>query len=97
MTSLLPEGHRIDHEACAAGTIEALNSQRAALRALVPKLIEAERKGDSAKFDALRKQAISTYNTLLAAYRSLASSPQIRSRLDVELAEMVGDREMKMP
>lgn len=95
--ALLPEGHRIDHEARAAGTIEALATQRTALRALVPKLIEAEKKGDTAKFEALRKKALDTYNTLLAAYRGLASSPQIRSRLDVELAEMLGDREMKMP
>jgi hypothetical protein len=95
--ALLPEGHRIDHEARAAGTIEALSTQRAALRALVPQLIAAEKAGDQAKFDALKKKTISTYNTLLSAYRGLASTPQIKSRLDVELAEMVGDQEMKMP
>jgi hypothetical protein len=95
--ALLPEGHRIDHEARAAGTIEALSTQRAALRALVPQLVAAEKAGDQAKFDALRKKTISTYNTLLSAYRGLASTPQIKSRLDVELAEMVGDQEMKMP
>ena len=95
--ALLPEGHRIDHEARAAGMIEALATQRTALKALVPKLIKAEKKGDSAKFDALRKQAISTYNTLFSAYLAQVSSPQIASRLKVELAEMIGDREMKMP
>ncbi len=95
--ALLPEGHRIDHEARAAGTIEVLSTQRAALRALVPQLVAAEKTGDQAKFDALRKKTISTYNTLLSAYHGLASTPQIKSRLDVELAEMVGDQEMKMP
>lgn len=95
--ALLPEGHRIDHEARAAGTIEVLEAQRKILRDLVPQLVAAEKSGDQAKFDGLRKKAISTYNTLLSAYRGLASTPQIKSRLDVELAEMVGDAEMKMP
>ena len=95
--ALLPEGHRIDHEARTAGTIEVLNTQRAALRALVPQLVDAEKKKDAVKFDALRKKTISTYNALLSSYRALASTPQIKSRLDVELAEILGDVEMKMP
>jgi hypothetical protein len=95
--ALLPEAHRIDHEARAAGTIEVLAAQRTALRALVPQLVAAEKSGDQATFDALGKKAISTYNTLLAAYRGLASTPQIKSRLDVELSEMIGDSPMKMP
>ena len=93
----LPEAHRIDHEAQAAGTIEVLGTHRAALRELVPQLRDAEKSGDKAKFEALRKKTISTYNALLAAYRALASSPQIKSRLDVELAEILGDEHMKMP
>jgi hypothetical protein len=95
--ALLPEGHRIDHEARAAGTIEVLAVQRKVLRGLVPELVAAEKSGDQAKFGQLRKKAISTYDTLLSAYRGLASTPQIKSRLDLELAEMVGDAEMKMP
>jgi hypothetical protein len=95
--ALLPEAHRIDHEARAAGTIEALNSQRGALRALVPQLVATEKAGDQAKFDALRKKVISTYNTLFSAYTGLASTPQIASRLKEELDEMVGDTPMKMP
>jgi hypothetical protein len=95
--AMLPEGHRIDHEARATGTIEVLNAQRSALRALVPQLVDAEKAGDQAKFDALRKKAISTYNTLFSAYTGLASSPQIASRLKEELAEIVGDVGMKMP
>jgi hypothetical protein len=95
--AMLPEAHRIDHEARTAGTIEVLEAQRKILRDLVPQLVAAEKSGDQAKFDVLRKKAISTYNTLLSAYRGLASTPQIKSRLDVELAEMVGDAEMKMP
>ena len=95
--ALLPEGHRIDHEARAAGTIEVLAAQRKILRDLVPQLVAAEKSGDKAKFDVLRKKMMSTYSTLLEAYHGLASTPQIKSRLDVELAEMVGDSEMKMP
>ena len=95
--ALLPEGHRIDHEARAAGTIEVLGAQRKVLRDLVPQLVAAEKSGDKAKFETLRKKTMNTYNTLLAAYRGLASTPQIKSRLDVELAEMVGDAPMKMP
>lgn len=95
--ALLPEGHRIDHEARAAGTIEPLEAQRKILRDLVPQLVAAEKSGDQTKFDALRKKAINTYNTLLSAYRGLASTPQIKSRLDYELGEMTGDIEMKMP
>lgn len=87
----LPEAHRIDHEAQATGTMEVLGTNRSALRDLVPQLREAERTDDRAKFEALRKKAISTYNALLASYRALASTPQIKSRLDVELEEMVGD------
>jgi hypothetical protein len=93
----LPEAHRIDHEAQAAGMLPILGTHRATLRELVPQLVAAEKLGDQAKFDALRKKTINTYNSLLAAYRSLASTPQIKNRLDVELAEIVGDQEMKMP
>src|ERR1019366_3763240 len=93
----LPEAHRIDHEAQVAGMISVLGTQRAALRELVPQLLEAERAGDKVKFEAVRKKTISTYNALLSAYRALASTPQIKSRLDVELAELVGDQAMKMP
>ena len=74
-----------------------LGTHRATLRELVPQLVAAEKSGDKAKFEALRKKTINTYNSLLAAYQSLASTPQIKSRLDVELAEILGDQEMKMP
>ena len=95
--AMLPEGHRIDHEARTAGTVEALSKQRAVLKALVPQLVAAEQAGDRAKFDELRKKTISTYNTLFSAYTGLASTPQIASRLKEELAEIVGDTPMKMP
>ena len=93
----LPEAHRIDHESQAAGTIEVLGAQRTALRALVPQLVAAEQRGDKSGFESLRKKTISTYNALLSAYRALASTPQIKSRLDDELAEILGDAPMKMP
>lgn len=92
----LPEAHRIDHEAQTAGTIGVLQTHRAGLKELVPQLVAAEKSGDQVKFDALRKKTISAFNALLSAYRALASSPQIKSRLDVELAEMLGDEPMKM-
>lgn len=63
----------------------------------MPQLVAAEQAGDQATFGALRKKTITTYSTLLSAYRGLASTPQIKSRLDVELAEMDGDEPMKMP
>ena len=93
--ALLPEGHRIDHEARTAGTIEVLSAQRQALKALVPQLVAAEKAGEQAKFDVLRKKTISTYNTLFAAYTGLASTPQIASRLKEELAENLGEEQMK--
>jgi hypothetical protein len=93
----LPEAHRIDHEAQVAGTISVLGTNRSTLRDLVPQLLDAERAGDKARFDALRKKTISTYNALLASYRALASTPQIKARLDQELAEVLGDEPMKMP
>ena len=93
----LPEAHRIDHEAQAAGTVQVLNAQRQILRGIVPQLVAAEKAGDRAKFDALRRKTLSTFNALLSAYRALASTPQIKSRLDMELAEAVGDEPMKMP
>jgi hypothetical protein len=93
----LPEAHRIDHDAQAAGTLPVLGAQRVTLREIVPQLLEAERSGDKAKYDALRKKTISTYNALLAAYRALASTPEIKHRLDVELAEILGDQPMKTP
>ena len=91
-----PDG-RIDHDAQMAGTISVLGTHRQALRELVPQLLAAEKAADQPKFDALRKKTISTYNGLLAAYRALASTPQIKSRLDVELSEILGDSGMKMP
>lgn len=92
----LPEAHRIDHQAQTTGTAAVLGPHRAEIRALVPQLVAAEQSGDTAKFDALRKKTISAYNSLLAAYRALAPTPQIKSRLDVELAEVLGDEQMKM-
>ncbi len=74
-----------------------LETHRAALRELVPQLLAAEKGGDKAKFESLRKKMISNFNALLSAYRALASTPQIRNRLDVELAEILGDEPMKMP
>jgi hypothetical protein len=81
----LPAAHRIDREANVAGTAAILQQQRAALRALVPDLLAAQKNHDQAKFDALRKKTVNTWNSLLAAYRALAPTPEIKNRLDTEL------------
>ena len=84
----LPEAHRIDREAAMAGTAEILQQQRRTLRALVPDLLAAQKSGDQAKFESLRKKSINNWNSLLSSYHALASTPEIGKRLDIEL-EMV--------
>ena len=93
----LPEAHRIDHEARTGGMVAKLDSGRAELRDLVPQLLQAEKAHNASKFGSLRSKTIAAYNALLATYRALASTPQIRNRLDVELAEVLGDEAMRMP
>jgi hypothetical protein len=87
----LPAAHRIDREATRAGTAVGLAPHRSALRSLVPQLVAAEKSGDKAKFDALRKSAVESWNDLLAEYRKLAPTAEIRKRLDIELAQVLGE------
>ena len=86
----LPQAHRIDRVAQRNGTSQQLITHRDAIRALVPQLKDAERRGDSAKFDALRKQALENWTALNATYHSLAPTPQIGKRFDLELAQVLG-------
>ena len=72
----LPEAHRIDHEAQAAGTLAVLGTHRSALRDLVPQLVAAEKSGDKAKFDALKKEGRSAHTTPCSRHiASLAPTP----------------------
>lgn len=87
----LPEAHRIDREAQRAGTAQLLAKHRTELRALVPQLVDAEKRGDKAKFKALRKKTVSVWNALLASYHTLSPTPEIGKRLDIELAIILGD------
>jgi hypothetical protein len=93
----LPEAHRIDHEAQLAGTAQLLTEHRVALRELVPQLREAEKSGDKGKFESLRKKTITSWNALLSTYHALAPTPEIAKRLDIELAELLGDAEHRHP
>ncbi len=92
--AMLPEAHRIDREAVRSGKEDTLAERRAALMALVPQLVDAEKRGDRAKFDSLRAKTILAWNALLSAYHILAPTPEIKSRLDIELAQVLGDEEM---
>jgi hypothetical protein len=87
----LPEAHRIDRVAQLAGTGQLLAQHRAALRELVPQLVAAEKSGDKAKFDALRKKTISTWNALLSTYHALEPTPEVGKRLDIELSQLLGE------
>ena len=90
----LPQAHRIEHEAQLAGTASLLVEHRDALRELVPQLRDAEKSGDKARFESLRKKSITSWNALLSTYHALASTPEIAKRLDIELAQLIGDSEM---
>jgi len=85
----LPEAHRIEREAAMAGTATLLQPHRAALRELVPQLQGAERAGDKAKFEALRKKAISAWSSLASTYKALATTPEKKARFDIELEQVV--------
>ena len=87
----LPEAHRIDRVAQRDGTGQLLGQYRKELRELVPQLVAAEKSGDKVKFESLRRKTINTWNTLLATYHALAPTPEIGKRLDIELAQLLGE------
>jgi hypothetical protein len=86
----LVTAHRIDRDARVAGTRPQLESRRAVLRALVPQLREAERAGDRKKFADLREKTIDAWNALAETYRTLAMTPEIKARFDVDLEQALG-------
>ena len=87
----LPTAHRIERDAARAGTQQPLQSPRVALRALVPKLREADRAGDRTKFDELRKETIDAWSALVVQYHALAATPELKARFDVELEQALGN------
>lgn len=90
----LPEAHRIEREAAMAGTVSLLQPHRVSLRELVPQLLAAEKAGDKAKFEALRKKTISAWSALVSTYKALASTPEMRARFDAELEMVLAGPEM---
>ena len=91
----LPEAHRIDWEARRTKRDSVLEKPRAAIRELVPQMVDAQRKGNAARFELLRKKAVESWTSLLAAYHGLAPTPEIGKRLDMELEMAVGGMEMR--
>jgi hypothetical protein len=80
--------HRIQRDV--AKTPEAaqrLENRRAPMRAIVPKLREAERAHDAVRFAALHKELIDDWNALADEYRALAGTPELKARVDIELQQ----------
>jgi hypothetical protein len=90
----LPVAHRIERDArrdtTRAGVPLGLEPWRDTLRALVPRLREAEARGDGKRFAALRRQAVDAWGALAARYREIAATPAVRARFDVELEQLLG-------
>jgi hypothetical protein len=81
--------HRIERDLRRQGNTEGLaklQALRTPMRELVPQLRDAERAGDNAKYDAVRKKLVASWNTIADQYRALALTPEIRARFDLELA-----------
>jgi hypothetical protein len=86
----LVAAHHIDRELSKTGTETSLDKDRAALRALVASLRDAERGGDSTKVQAARKKVLDAWTTLAAEYRKVAPTPEMRARFDLELDQALG-------
>jgi hypothetical protein len=89
-----PAARRIEREAAMAGTISVLQPQRTALHDLVPQLREAERQGDKARFESLRRKALSTWSAIVSTYKALSPTPEMSARFDLELEQLLAGPEM---
>jgi hypothetical protein len=87
----LPAAHRITREAGRTGKRGILQGPRDSIRALVPKLREAEQKGDTVAFAALRSGAMAQWALLLKHYDELAPTAEIKKRLGIEVAQATGE------
>jgi hypothetical protein len=86
----LVAAHLIDRAATRAGRRGALEQKRSDLGALVAPLRDAERAGDTSKFAAARKKVLDAWSALAAEYRTLAPTPEMRARFDLELGQATG-------
>lgn len=86
---LLTAGY-IERYTATAGRANSIAANRAAMRGLVSDLVAAERKGDTKQYDAVRQKVLAMWATMVDEYHTLAPTPQIRSRFDVELEQLVG-------
>jgi hypothetical protein len=82
--------HLIDRALGKTAPSPTLDQRRAALRATVPQLRDAERSGDAAKIQAARKKTIDAWNALAAEYRALAPTAEMKARFDLELDQAQG-------
>jgi len=72
------------------GRTSKIEAHRAAMRSLVNDLAAAERKGDTAAYEAARQKVMSTWAAMVDEYHALAPTPQIRARFDTELEQIIG-------
>jgi hypothetical protein len=86
----LVAAHLIDRALSKTGPKPSLDQRRAALRATVPPLRDAERSGDASKLQAARKKTIDAWNALAAEYRAVAPTAEMRARFDLELDQAQG-------
>jgi len=86
----LVAAHLISRALSKVGPQPTLDERRAALRALVPALRDAERSGDAAKYQAARKKTIDAWTALAAEYRALAPTAEMKARFDLELDQAQG-------
>jgi hypothetical protein len=86
----LVAAHLIDRALNRAGTKSSLDQRRAAIRATVPQLRDAERSGDASKVQAAQKKTIDAWNALASEYRAVAPTPEMRARFDLELDQAQG-------
>jgi hypothetical protein len=81
----LPIAHRIELEAKRTGKTGSLDAPRAKLKEIASNMKAAEKAGDDKKVASLRRSAIDEYNEIAADYRSMAATPELKSRYDAEL------------
>jgi hypothetical protein len=86
----LPAAHRIHREAMRGGKSAMLQAPRDSIKALVPKLKDAEARSDQKAYAALRTATIAQWTELLKRYEEVAPTAQIKKRLGIEVAQNTG-------
>src|SRR4029077_13544336 len=85
--AMLVEAHVITISANRAGKGEQLEKHRVAIRGFVTELRDAERAGKTDKFNAAKKKLLDEWTALAADYRTLAPTPEMKARFDLELGQ----------